>query len=251
MPRFAASVTMMFNEWELLNRFEQAAGVGFEGVEIQAPYGESPRDIAERLRRHELHATLMNVPGAVAAIPGREQEFRDGLTRALEYAGAAGCGRIHCLAGVTEDPLAEDTFVSNLRWASGQARPLGVRLLLEPLNTQDNPGYFLTGSAQARRIIERVGADNVFLQYDFYHMQIMEGHLAGTVKSNIDIISHFQIGGVPGRHEPNGSQEINYPYLFDVIDELGFDGWVGCEYLPAGDTLAGLAWARPYGIAPR
>lgn len=251
MPRFAASVTMMFNEWDLLDRFEQAAGAGFDGVEIQAPYGESPLDIAESVRSHGLDAALMNVPSAAGAVPGREQEYRDGLTQAIEYAAAAGCGQIHCLAGITGDPRAEETFVSNLRWASERARPLGIRLLLEPLNTQDNPGYFLTGSAQARRIIERVGADNVFLQYDFYHMQIMEGYLAETVRANIDIISHFQIGGVPGRHEPNGMQEINYPYLFDVIDDLGFEGWVGCEYRPSGDTLAGLDWARPYGIAAR
>ena len=250
MPRFAASVTMMFDEWELLDRFEQAAAVGFEGVEIQAPYGESPQDVAERLRRHGLVAVLMNVPLAAGAIPGREQEYRDGVARAFEYAAAAGCGQIHCLAGCTEDERAEDTFVANLRWAAERARPLGVRLLLEPLNTRDNPGYFLTGSGQARRIIERIGADNVLLQYDFYHMQIMEGYLAETVRANIDIIGHFQIGGVPGRHEPNAVQEINFPYLFDLIDELGFPGWIGCEYRPAGDTIRGLSWARPYGIAP-
>ena len=251
MPKFAASVTMMFNEWVLLDRFEQAAAVGFDGVEIQAPYGEAPQDVAERVRRHRLDATLMNAPFATGAIPGREQEYRDGLTRAFDYAVAAGCGQIHCLAGTTEDSRAEDTFVSNLRWASERARSHGIRLLLEPLNTQDNPGYFLTRSAQARRIIERVGTDNVFLQYDFYHMQIMEGYLAETVRANIDIISHFQIGGVPGRHEPDGMQEINFPYLFDVIDDLGFEGWVGCEYRPAGETVAGLTWARPWGIAKR
>ena len=250
MPRFAASVAMMFNEWDLLDRFEQAAGIGFEGVEIQAPYGESPADIADRVRRHHLSATLMNVPVAAGAIPGREDEYREGLSRAFEYAGAAGCGQLHCLAGRTDDARAEATFVANLRWASEQARPLGIRLLLEPLNTQDNPGYFLTRSAQARRIIDLVGADNVFLQYDFYHMQIMEGYLSETVRANINIISHFQIGGVPGRHEPDTTQEINYPYLFEVIDDLGFDGWIGCEYRPAGETMAGLGWARPYGITP-
>ena len=248
MPRFAASVAMMFNEFELLDRFEQAARLGFEGVEIQAPYGESKEDIAARVGQHNLAATLMNVAPGVGAIPGSEAEYRAGLTRAFEYAEAAGCGQLHCLAGRTDDPRAEATFVSNLRWASDNAPP-GVRLLLEPLNTQDNPGYFLTGSAQARRIIDLVGTGNVFLQYDFYHMQIMEGYLAETVKANIDIISHFQIGGVPGRHEPDHTQEINCPYLFDGIDEFGFEGWVGCEYRPAGGTVEGLAWARPYGIA--
>ena len=248
MPKFAASVAMMFNEWDLLDRFEQAAGLGFQGVEIQAPYSESVSDIADRVCRHNLFATLMNVPVAAGAIPGQEDEYRDGLLRAFEYADAAGCGQIHCLTGCTDDSRGEMTFVENLKWASKRARPLGIRLLLEPLNTQDNPGYFLTGSAQTRRIIDLVGEDNVFLQYDFYHMQIMEGDLAETVRANRDIISHFQIGGVPGRHEPDDTQEINYPYLFSVIDDLGFEGWVGCEYWPSGETVAGLSWACPYGI---
>ena len=224
MRRFAASVAMMFNEVDLLDRFEQAARAGFQGVEVQAPYGESREDIADRLRRHGRAAVLLNVPAGVAAIPGQEAEFREDLTRAIEYAQATNCQQLHCLPGRTDDTRAEATFVANLQRASGQARPLGVRLLLEPLNTQDNPGYFLTGSAQARRIIDRVGRDNVFLQYDFYHMQIMEGFLAETVKANIDIISHFQIGGVPGRNEPDDTQEINYPFLFDLIDGLGFQG---------------------------
>lgn len=248
MPRFAASVAMMFNEWDLLDRFKQASGVGFEGVEIQAPYGETASDIADRVRRHNLSATLMNVPVAAGAIRGREDEYREGLVRAFKYAEAAGCRQLHCLAGSTDDSRAESTFVTNLKWASQRARPLGIRLLLEPLNTHDNPGYFLTGSAQVRRIIDLVGEDNVFLQYDFYHMQIMEGCLAETVKANIDIISHFQIGGVPGRHEPDQTQEINYAYLFDVVDDLDFNGWIGCEYRPAGETISGLAWARSYGI---
>ena len=191
MPKFAASVAMMVNEVDLLDRFEQAARVGFQGVEVQAPYGESPEDIAERVHHHNLTAVLLNVPAGVAAIPGQEVDFREGLTRALEYAEVAGCQQVQCLAGRTDDSRAEATFVANLQWASGQARALGVRLLLEPLNTQDNPGYFLTGSGQARRIIDRVGRDNVRLPYDFYHMQIMEGFPAETVKANIDIISHF------------------------------------------------------------
>ena len=250
MPKLAASVTMMFNEWDLLDRFYHAARVGFLGVEIQSPYGEPKEDIADRVRRHDLTATLLNVSPGVGAIPGREADYRRGITRALEYAVAVGCDQIHCLAGCTDDPRAEATFVSNLKWASEQARPLGVKLLLEPLNTLDNPGYFLNGSEQARHIIEQVGTDNVFLQYDFYHMQIMEGHLAETVKANLDIIGHFQISGVPGRHEPDAMQEVNYPYLFDVIDDLGFDGWVGCEYRPGAGTIEGLKWAYSYGIRP-
>ena len=249
MPRLAASVTMMFNEWPLLDRFEQAAGVGFRGVEIQDPYGESKESIAERVQAHDLAPALMNVAPAAGAVPGREAEFRSGLARAFGYAEAAGCRQLHCLAGVTDAERAEETFVANLKWAAAEA-PAGMRLLIEPLNTRDNPGYFLTGSAQARGILDRVGADNVLLQYDFYHMQIMEGALAATLRANIDVIAHCQIGGVPGRHEPDRAQEVNYPYLLDLLDELGFGGWVGCEYRPAAGTLAGLRWARPYGITP-
>jgi len=248
MPRLAASVEMMFREADLLDRFERAAAAGFRGVEIQSPYGEAKEDVAERVRRHDLTAVLMNVLPGVAAIPGREADFRDALTQGLAYATAAGCRQLHCLAGRTDDPRAEATFVANLKWAAEQARPAGVRLLIEPLNTRDNPGYFLTRTAQARRILEQVGSDNVRLQYDCYHMQIMEGDLAATVKANIDVIGHVQVGGVPGRHEPDQTQEVNYPYLFDLIDSLGYDGWVGCEYHPRAGTVEGLSWARPYGV---
>jgi hydroxypyruvate isomerase len=247
-PRLAASVELMFREAPLLERFERAAAAGFRGVEIQSPYGESKEDIAERLRRHGLTAVLMNVLPGVAAIPGQEAEFRGALARALAYAQAAGCRQLHCLAGRTDDAKAEATFVANLKWASEAARPAGVRLLIEPLNTRDNPGYFLTGTAQARRILDQVGSDNVLLQYDCYHMQIMQGDHAETVKANIDVIGHFQIAGVPGRHEPDGAQEVNYPYLFALIDSLGYAGWVGCEYHPRAGTVEGLSWARPYGI---
>lgn len=248
MLRLAASVEMMFREVALLDRFERAAAAGFRGVEIQSPYGETKEDIAERVRRHDLTAVLMNVLPGVAAIPGREAEFRSALTRALAYAEAADCQQLHCLAGRTDDAKAEATFVANLKWASEQARPAGVRLLLEPLNTRDNPGYFLTSTAQTRRVLDQVGRDNVLLQYDCYHMQIMEGDLVETVRANIDVIGHFQVAGVPGRHEPDPEQEVNYPYLFALIDSLGYEGWVGCEYHPRAGTVEGLAWARPYGI---
>ncbi len=250
MPKLAGNFSMMFGEVDMLERFEVAARVGFRGAEIQSPYGQTSAEIAQAYRTSGLEAVLFNVPAAVGALPGQESDFEAGFARALEYAGAAGCGQIHCLAGSTNDSRAETTFVSNLRRASAAARPLGVRLLLEPLNTQDNPGYFLTRSAQARRIIDLVGEDNVFLQYDVYHMQIMEGYLAETIKANLDIISHIQIAGVPGRHEPGATQEVNYPYLFEVLDDAGYDRWVACEYRPLSDTLTGLEWARPYGITP-
>jgi hydroxypyruvate isomerase len=248
MVRLAANISMMFQEVDFFDRFEQAAGVGFGAVEIHAPYDLPKEDVAAAARRHGLEVALLNVVPPVAAIPGREAEFRDALARALAYADAAGCRQLHCVAGQTDDPDAEATFVANLRWASEEAGPTGVRLLLEPLNTRDNPGYFLTGTAQARRIVEQVGTGAVFLQYDVYHMQIMEGFLTDTIKANLDIIRHFQIGGVPGRHEPDEAQEVNYRYLFDLIDGLGFEGWVGCEYHPRAGTVEGLRWARPWGI---
>ena len=250
MPKLAGNFSLMFGEVDMLQRFTLAARVGFRGAEIQNPYGQTSLEIAEAYRASGLEAVLFNVPTAVGALPGHESEFEAGFARALEYAEAAGCGQIHCLAGHTDDANAETTFVANLRRASAAARSLGVRLLVEPLNTQDNPGYFVTGSAQARRIIDLVGEDNVFLQYDVYHMQIMEGCLTETIRANLDIISHIQIAGVPGRHEPNRSQEVNYPYLFEMLDDAGYDRWVACEYRPRGETIAGLAWARAYGLKP-
>jgi hydroxypyruvate isomerase len=249
MPRLATNISMMFQEVGLCDRFALAADAGFRAVEIHAPYDEATQDeVAGWARSAGVAVVLLNVMPATAALPGREAEFRDALRRALEYAQASGCGQLHCVAGSTDDARAEDVFVENLRWASEQVRPAGVRLLIEPLNTRDNPGYFLTGSTQARRIIERAATDELFLQFDVYHMQIMEGFLAETIKANLHLIRHFQIGGVPGRHEPDDSQEINYRYVLRLIDELGFDGWVGCEYHPRAGTVEGLGWARPYGI---
>ena len=186
MPKLAANFSMMFGEVDMLDRFEIAARIGFRGAEIQNPYDQTAAEIARAFRKHNLEAVLFNMTPGVGAVPGREADFEAGVTRALEYAAAAGCGQIHCLAGRTDDPRAEATFVSNLQHASAEARPRGVRLLLEPLNTRDNPGYFLPGSAQARRLIDLVGKDNVFLQYDIYHMQIMEGDLAATLEANLD-----------------------------------------------------------------
>lgn len=248
MPALAASVSWMFQEAALLDRFALAAAAGFRAVEIQAPYTEPADRLAERLRDAGLRAVLINTPVALAAVPGEQRAFRAGMAKALNYAATLNCEQIHCLAGRTDDPAAETTFVDNLRWAADAAAAQGVRLLLEPLNTVDNPGYFLTGSGQARRIIEQAGRENVRMQCDFYHLQIMEGHLAETMTTHFDVIGHFQISGVPGRYEPDANQEINYPFLLSLIDELGFGGWVGCEYRPRHGTLDGLDWARPYGV---
>mgnify|MGYP001976659830 FL=1 len=248
MPKLAANFSLMFQEVPMMERFALAARLGFRGAEIQNPYGHTSDDIGRVYREHELEAVLFNVPAAVGALPGHEADFEAGFLRALDYCAEAGCRQIHCLAGQTNDERAEEVFVANLQQASTEARRLGVRLLVEPLNTRDNPGYFLTSSTQARRIIDLVGQDNLFLQYDIYHMQIMEGCLTETIKTNLDIISHIQIAGVPGRHEPNERQEVNYPYLLDLLDQAGYTRWVACEYRPRGDTLSGLGWAAPYGI---
>ena len=239
----------MFSEVALPERFALAAAAGFRAVEIQAPYSEPVELLAERADGAGLQVALINMPVAVGAIPGQEQAFREGLERTLAYAEALRCARIHCLAGRTDDPEAESTFIDNVRWAADEAAAQGVQLMLEPLNTVDNPGYFLTSSAQARRIIERVGRENVRMQYDIYHMQIMEGRLADSIAAHFDLIGHIQISGVPGRHEPDDQQEINYPYLLAKLDEMGYDGWVGCEYRPRAGTLPGLSWARSYGIS--
>ena len=248
MPKLAASVSWLYQEVDLLDRFELAARAGFRAVEIQQPYSEPASAIARQLERHELSAVLLNLPAALGALPGHEAEFREALARSLEYADATGCPRLHCLAGRSDNPLAEATFIANLNRAAVEADRVGVRLMLEPLNTRDNSGYFLTSSAQARRIIDRVEGDHVALQFDIYHMQIMEGFLAETMRAQADVIGHFQISGVPGRNEPDAQQEIHYPYLLDLIDELPYEGWVGCEYRPRAGTVEGLGWARPYGI---
>ena len=238
----------MFNEVALPERFGLAASAGFRAVEIQAPYSEPAELLAARVQSTDVQVALINMPVAVAAIPGQQQAFREGLVTALDYADALGCQRIHCLAGRTDRSEAEPTFIDNVRWAADEAAAQGVQVMLEPLNTVDNPGYFLTGSAQARRIIEQVDRENVRMQYDVYHMQIMEGRLADSIAEHFDLIGHIQISGVPGRNEPDDLQEINYPYLLAMLDEMGYDGWVGCEYRPRAGTLEGLNWARPYGI---
>jgi len=250
MLKFAANFSMMFQEVAMLDRFAIASAAGFTGAEIQNPYGETSADLAHAYQVHHLDAVLFNTPEAIGAVPGREANFESGITQALEYCRATGCSQVHCLAGITDHSNAEATFVSNLKRAAPEAKQAGVRLLLEPLNTRDMPGYFLTHSAQARHIIDLVGADNVRLQYDIYHMQIMEGYVAETFKANLDIISHVQIAGVPGRNEPDNQQEVNFPYLFSIIEEADYSGWIACEYRPRTETLAGLAWAKPYGISP-
>ena len=252
MPRFAANLSMMFTELAFLERFEAAASAGFEAVEFLFPYEHSADDLATRLQRHGLRQVLFNLPPGdwdagergLASLRGREKEFARSVDTALEYARTLDCPRIHVMAGIPgpgDRDAAWDTYVANLRVAAESAGEEGREVVIEPINTRDIPGYFLNFSADAARAIETVGLPNVGLQLDLYHCQIMEGDLAMHLRELMPITRHMQIAGVPDRHEPDVG-EINYPYLFALVDELGYDGWIGCEYRPRGATLDGLGW---------
>jgi hydroxypyruvate isomerase len=272
MPRFAANLHYLFTELPFLDRFEAAAAAGFQEVEFQVPYDYPGPELKARLDANGLQMVLFDAPmgdwnggdRGLAAVPGREGEFRASLARAADYAHALGCDLVHVMAGVvgpgTDYAEAERTYLGNLRHAAAFFRPHGVRPVIEPINrrlgvlqggpsytTEGMHGYFLNHSDHARRVIETVGSDNLFLHLDIYHMQMLEGHLAETLRGNMGLLRHVQMAGVPGRHEPDVG-EINYPYLFALLDELGYDGWVGCEYRPRNGTLEGLGWAAPYGI---
>jgi 2-dehydrotetronate isomerase len=259
MPRFAANLSMMFQELDFLDRFDAAANAGFKGVEFLFPYDFPPAAIAERLRRSGLTLALFNMPPGdwaggergIAALPGRAAEFRDGVAQALAYAKATGCRTIHAMAGLWPEGRdraeGERVYLENLRYAVERLAPEGITTVIEPINTRDIPGYFLNYTADAMRFIERIGRGELKLQLDLYHVQIMEGDLAQHVRALAGAYPHVQIAGNPGRHEPDIG-EVNYSYLFDLLDELGYAGWIGCEYRPKGDTVAGLGWAKKYGI---
>lgn len=253
MPRFAANLTMLFTEVPFLDRFEAACRAGFTGVEYLFPY-DFPTDVlVSRLRRHGLRQVLHNLPAGdwaagergIACLPGREAEFREGVDTARRYAAALGCTQLNCLVGITPegaDPAAvEATLADNLRHADAALREDGVSLLVEAVNTRDIPGFHLHRTAQVRGLVEGLGLTNTFLQYDIYHMQVMEGDLARTIEANLDLIRHVQIADNPGRHEP-GTGEIDYGFLFGHLDAIGYAGWVGCEYKPKGRTADGLGW---------
>jgi hydroxypyruvate isomerase len=248
---------MLYGEHAFLDRFAAAKGDGFTGVEFLFPYVHPREELAERLRRHGLVQVLHNLPAGdwdkgergIASLPGREGEFQDGVARAIDYATTLGCKQLNCLAGVPPegaDPeRARRTLVENLRFAAPRLKAAGIKLLLEPVNTRDIPGFFVHRSAQAVGIIEEVGSDNLWLQHDFYHAQVMEGDLVPTFRRLKDRIAHVQIADNPGRHEP-GTGEIRYPFVFETLDAEGYAGWVGCEYKPKGRTADGLAWFAPY-----
>ncbi len=253
MPRFCANITMMFNEVTFLARFARAARAGFTGVEFMFPYAYPAAQLAELAQQHDLEVVLHNLPPGdwaagergIAALPDRVNEFQATVGQAIEYASALGCTRLNCLAGVppanVRAEVAQQTFVDNLRFAAAAAKAAGVRLLSEPINNRDMPGFFLNNSAQALALFDEAGADNLWLQYDIYHMQIMEGDIARTIERALPRIAHMQFADNPGRHEP-GTGEINYPFLFEHVDRLGYDGWMGAEYRPLGTTESSLGW---------
>lgn len=257
MPRFAANLTMLFNEVPFMERFKQAAISGFKGVEFLFPYAYSAEDIKHELEQNKLTLVLHNLPPGdwdagergIACLPDRVDEFRSGVKKAIEYASALEVPQLNCLAGKApvgvDIKLLHETFVSNLKYAAAEFDKANLRLLIEPINIFDIPGFFLSKTQQAIEILNEVGADNLFIQYDIYHAQRMEGELSKSIETNLSKIAHFQIADNPGRNEP-GTGEINYEYLFKLLDRLGYQGWVGCEYKPAGKTQDGLSWISKY-----
>jgi hydroxypyruvate isomerase len=254
MPKLAANLSTLFPQLEFLERFAAAAQSGFRFVEYQFPYQWRADELAKRARDAGVQVVLHNLPAGdfakgergIACLPGREQEFRDGVDRAIGYAKAVNCPRLNCLAGLA--PADREHFavlVENVRFAARKLGAAGLSLTLEPINTRTVPGFFLSRSAQAIDVLNAAGEGNAFLQYDLFHMQIMEGDLAKTLERLLARIGHIQLADVPGRHEP-GSGEINFDFLLRHLDALGYSGWVGCEYNPRGDTLEGLKWAQPY-----
>ena len=252
MPKLSANLSFLFPELPFLERFQAAASAGFKAVEFAFAYDHPAASVAAAAKSAAVEVVLMNLPPGdwdagergLAAVAGREGDFRETLERAIAYAAATGCRQLHVMAGVGPR-CREEVYAANLAAAAERVRPLGLALLIEPINLIDMPGYFLTLPDQARRVIDRVGAGNLFLQLDLYHCQVMRGDLARQIEAHLPLIRHMQIAGNPGRHEPDIG-EINYRYLFDFIDRIGYRGWLGCEYRPAGGTLDGLAWARPY-----
>ncbi|MCB2069146.1 MAG: hydroxypyruvate isomerase [Ottowia sp.] len=257
MPKFAANLTLLFNEHAFLDRFAAAAEAGFKGVEYLFPYAWPAAQLAEALQANALVQVLHNLPPGdwdagergIACHPDRVGEFQDGVGRGIDYALALGCPQLNCLAGIRPEGVDPEralaTFIDNLGFAAAALDAAGLKLLIEPINHFDIPSFFLTRTEQAAQIVAAVGAENLFIQYDIYHAQRMEGELANTLSRYLPMIGHMQLADTPGRHEP-GTGEINFPFLFRHIDALGYTGWIGCEYKPLADTVSGLSW-RPAG----
>ena len=255
MPVFAANLTMMFNEWSFLDRFEAAAEAGFTAVEYLFPYEAPPEAIAERLARNGLQQALFNLPPGdwaagergIAALPGRFADVKSDVERALDYAAATGVQRLHLMAGLADpsDEGATACYRRSVAHAAGRLAEKGIDLLIEPINGRNMPGYFLNDFGIAERLIDELALANLKLQFDIYHRQILHGDVAMALRRLLPVTGHIQIASVPSRHEPDG-EELNYPYLFEEIDRLGYAGFVGCEYTPRGGTLDGLAWFKPF-----
>jgi hydroxypyruvate isomerase len=252
-PKFAANLTMLFGELPFLDRFAAAKAAGFSGVEYLFPYEFGKAVLREQLQQYGLTQVLHNLPAGnwaagergIAILPDRIEEFRDGVISAIDYAKALDCRQLNCLVGIA--PRDADMFelnevlVNNLRFAADALAKERIRLLIEPINTLDIPGFFLSRTEQAVQILSKVQSDNLSIQYDIYHMQVMEGDVARTLQRHLPRISHVQLADNPGRNEP-GTGEINYPFLFRHLDAIGYRGWVGCEYKPRTTTVDGLGW---------
>jgi hydroxypyruvate isomerase len=259
MPRLCANLSMMFNEVPFLDRFAAAAAAGFTGVEFLFPYEHPAAEIRQHLDDAGLTQVLFNAPPGdwaagergTASLPGRQQEFRDGVLHALDYAGVLGNRLVHVMAGIPSGSLrpgvAAATYVANLAWAAERALAQGVTLVIEPINHRDMPGFFLNTMAQGAAVVEALGRDRLGLQFDVYHCQITEGDVTTRMAALMPVIAHMQVADVPARHEP-GTGEIGWPFVFREMDRLGYSGWVGCEYRPAGDTVSGLRWREQYGV---
>jgi hydroxypyruvate isomerase len=257
MPKFSANLSMLFTDVEFIKRFERAAKAGFKAVEVQFPYEKGKEEVAAELSKNKLEMVLHNTPAGnwaagergVAVMPNRVAEFKEGVAKAIDYAKALKCKRINCLVGLTPKDVPADkvrqTVVDNLRWAAGEMQKAGIFLLVEALSTAV-PGFYLMTTKDSLNLIKDVNHPNLYVQYDIFHMQIMEGNLTKTIRDNIAKIKHIQLADNPGRNEP-GTGEINFTNLFKFIDEAGYDGWIGCEYKPGGVTTeAGLGWMKPY-----
>lgn len=257
MPRFAANLSMLFGEVDFLSRFQAAAKAGFRGVEYLFPYAYDKQQLAELLDKHHLFQVMHNLPAGnwaagergIACLPDRVGEFQDGVGEAISYAKALGCRQLNVLAGIrpprVEADMVQETLYNNLRFAAKALKAEGIKLLVEAVNTFDIPGFAIARTPHVLALIRDIGSDNLFVQYDIYHMQRMEGELAQTLQSQLQHIAHIQLADNPGRHEP-GTGEINYPYLFGLLDRIGYQGWIGCEYKPKNGTVAGLGWLSQY-----
>jgi hydroxypyruvate isomerase len=259
MPRLCANLGFLFGEVPFLDRFEAAAEAGFAGVEFASPYEYRAAELRTQLKTAGVSLVLINSPAGnraagergFACLPGRVDTFRDGVSQALDYAVALDCKLIHVMAGVPPADLAYDTaaalYAANLAWAGERGLAAGVKLVIEPLNPRDAPGYFLRSQEQGAAIVAALGHDRIGLQFDIYHCQTAQGDVTTRLEKLLPVVDHMQLADVPGRHEP-GTGEIGWEYVFRRIDELGYAGWIGCEYTPIGDTLEGLAWRQRYGV---